>query len=189
MKNLKEEKFENSKYIKPKRFTYEKDDIKHTWDFIESKDSVSVLLYHNEFDSYVLVKQFRIPLWFYQEKNKMKLNEIGFSIELCSGLVDKNLSLEQIAIEECIEELGYEPKTINKIQDFYNGFGSGCSKQTLFFATINESDKISKGGGIDGEEIESVYVKVGDFENFIKDKFHSPLLSFAHLWFLKEQNQ
>lgn len=185
---LKEEEFKNSQYIKPKRFTYIKDNKKHTWDFIKSKDSVSILLYHKNLNSYILVKQFRIPLWYYQIKNNINTKDIGYSIELCSGLVDKDLDLKDIAIEECIEELGYKPKNIEKIQDFYNGFGSGCSKQTLFLAIVDEDDKISEGGGIDGEEIEAIYININEFENYLKDKFYSPLLSFVHLWFLKRTN-
>lgn len=43
MKNLQEDQFSNSKYIKPKRYTYiGKDNKKYTWDFIEALDSVSV---------------------------------------------------------------------------------------------------------------------------------------------------
>ena len=59
-----------------------------------------------------MVKQFRIPLWYYQIKNNINTKDIGYSIELCSGLVDKDLDLKDIAIEECIEELGYKGKNI-----------------------------------------------------------------------------
>lgn len=44
-KNLKELPFCESNYIKPKRFSYESNGKFCTWDFIESKDSVSILLY------------------------------------------------------------------------------------------------------------------------------------------------
>ncbi|MGJ9366340.1 NUDIX hydrolase, partial [Campylobacter jejuni] len=52
-KKLKELSFEKSKYIKPKRFAYESNGRLCTWDFIESKDSVSVLLYHKELESFI----------------------------------------------------------------------------------------------------------------------------------------
>ena len=41
---------------------------------------------------------------------------------------------------------------------------------------------------LDGEEIEAIYININEFENYLKDKFYSPLLSFAHLWFLKRTN-
>lgn len=189
--NLKEEHFDTSVYIKPKRFSYKSKDKICTWDFIEAKDSVSVLLYHQAFKSFVLVRQFRIPLWYHQslDKSYKKDENMGYTIELCSGLVDKNIPLEQIAKEECIEELGYAPKVLEKIADFYTGFGSGVSKQSFYFAVVNEEDKIAQGGGVDDEQIEAVYVKIEEFESFIKGAIHTPLVHFAYLWFIKEKSE
>lgn len=191
IQSLKQEEFKDSIYIKIKRFSYEKGGKKHSWDFIESLDSVSTLLYHKERQSFVFVRQFRIPLWDYQRRNNIILpqNELGYSVELCSGLVDKNLSLEDIAKEECLEELGYLPTCMEKIGDFYSGFGSGTSKQTLFYAELDESDKKGKGGGLDDEEIEAVFVKVKDFEAFSKKVIHATSFEFAYLWFLRNKAQ
>ena len=191
IQSLKQEEFKDSIYIKIKRFSYEKGGKKHSWDFIESLDSVSTLLYHKERQSFVFVRQFRIPLWDYQRRNNIILpqNELGYSVELCSGLVDKNLSLEDIAKEECLEELGYLPTYMEKIGDFYSGFGSGASKQSLFYAEIDESDKKGKGGGLDDEEIEAVFVKVKDFETFSKKVIHAASFEFAYLWFLRNKAQ
>lgn len=191
IQSLKQEEFKDSIYIKIKRFSYEKGGKKHSWDFIESLDSVSTLLYHKERQSFVFVRQFRIPLWDYQRRNNIILpqNELGYSVELCSGLVDKNLSLEDIAKEECLEELGYLPTCMEKIGDFYSGFGSGTSKQTLFYAELDESDKKGKGGGLDDEEIEAVFVKVKDFEAFSKKVIHAASFEFAYLWFLRNKAQ
>ncbi|KAA6224820.1 MULTISPECIES: NUDIX hydrolase [unclassified Campylobacter] len=185
--NLKEENFTGSNYIKPKRYSYISKGKLCTWDFIQPKDSVSVFLYHTSLKSFIFVRQFRIPMWFHQNNDKsyIKDENMGFTIELCSGLVDKNLSLEDIAKEECVEEVGYLPKNLEKIGDFYTGFGSGVSKQSFFFASIDESDKISNGGGVDNEEIEIIYVKVNKFDDFIKNLIHTPLLNFAYLWFMK----
>ncbi|ARJ56031.1 NUDIX domain-containing protein [Campylobacter cuniculorum] len=190
-KNLKEENFETSLYIKPKRFSYESREKTYFWDFIEVKDSVSVLLYHKDFESFIFVRQFRIPLWYHQSKDKSykKDENMGYSIELCSGLVDKNLSLEEIAKEECMEEIGYKPKFLEKIGDFYTGFGSGVSRQSFYFASLDESDKIGLGGGIDGEQIETIFVKVKECETFFSKTIHTPLLNFAYLWFMKEKAQ
>lgn len=191
-KNLKELPFCESNYIKPKRFSYESNGKFCTWDFIESKDSVSILLYHKELKSFIFVRQFRIPLWYHQkqDKNYHKDENMGYTIELCSGgLVDKDLPLEQIAKEECIEELGYAPKEFEKVGDFYTGFGSGVSKQSFYFAIVDENDKICDGGGVDDEQIEAVFVKINEYEEFSKKIIHTPLLDFAYLWFLKEKKE
>ena len=189
IKTLKQEEFKGSIYIKAKRYSYEKNGKKHTWDFIESLDSVSVLLYHKERQGFIFVRQFRVPLWDYQMRHNVKLpqGEMGYSVELCSGLVDKNLSVEDIAKEECLEELGYMPHFIEKIGEFYSGFGSGASKQSLFYAEVVESDKKGLGGGVDDEEIESVFVKVADFEDFCKGVIHAASFEFAYLWFMKNK--
>lgn len=188
-KNLKEERFIKSKYIKPKRYSYESNGKNYTWDFIEAMDSVSVLIYHQDKKSFIFVKQFRIPLWDYQKRNKINLQDMGFSIELCSGLVDKNLSLEDIAIEECIEEVGYKPKIIEKIDEFYTGFGSGVSMQHLFYAIVDDSCKLNEGGGIDGENIELVWIEKDEFEQFSKNNLiKTPLLEYAYLWFKNNTN-
>ena len=184
---IKELEFKNSKFIKPKRFEYLNNNQKNIWDFIETKDSVSIFLYHINSNSIILVRQFRISLWFYQNNyiSYIKDENMGFSLELCSGLVDKNLSLEQIAKEECIEELGFLPKKLIKIKDFYSGFGSGTSKQTLFFASVSDNDIINGGGGVDGEVIESVFVKLDNFTKYCDMFPHSSSLDFAYLWFLE----
>ncbi|WP_273404044.1 NUDIX domain-containing protein [Campylobacter avium] len=191
IQSLKQEEFTSSVYIKTKRFTFLRNGKKHSWDFVESLDSVSVLLYHKSLCSFVFVKQFRIPLWDYQLRNNMQLpkDELGKSVELCSGLVDKNLSIEDIAKEECLEEIGYLPKSVEKISEFYSGFGSGASKQTMFFAEIDEDDKKGLGGGLDDEEIEVVFVKVKDFEDFAKTVAHSSSFEFAYLWFMKHKSK
>lgn len=189
IKSLCEQPFTASKFLKPKRYTYEKGGKTHSWDFIEALDSVSVLLYHSSCRAFVLVRQFRVPLWDYQRRNALKIapSELGYSLELCSGLVDKKLTLEQIAIEECVEELGYKPRTLELIGHFYGGFGSGVSQQSIFFASVDECDKIGAGGGIDDEEIEAVFVEVKDFNEAMKTAAHAVGLEFAHLWFMKHK--
>ncbi|MBK1993886.1 NUDIX hydrolase [Campylobacter novaezeelandiae] len=150
------------------------------------------ILYFFKFKSLNLrynIKQFRIPLWHYQTslKEHKENKNLGYTIELCSGLIDKNLSIEEIAKEECIEELGFHPKKLEKINEFYSGFGSGVSKQNLYFAEISQKDKLSQGGGIDAEEIEAVYVKVVDFEEFTKNIIRNSLLDYSYFWFMKEK--
>lgn len=189
IKTLKQEPFGDSKYIKTKRFSYEKGGVRHSWDFIEQLDSVSVLLYHTQRESFIFVRQFRIPLWDHQVRNGAKCDpaELGYSVELCSGLVDKALSVADIAKEECIEELGYAPQKLEPIAEFYSGFGSCASRQSVFFAAVSEADKVGRGGGVDVEEIEPVFVHVGEFEKFAKKVVHSANFEFAYLWFMKNK--
>ncbi|WP_320153883.1 hypothetical protein [Campylobacter corcagiensis] len=51
----------DSKYIKPFRVKFEKNEKIFQWDCMKVHDSVSVLLYHRKKDAFLLVKQLRIP--------------------------------------------------------------------------------------------------------------------------------
>jgi UDP-sugar diphosphatase len=64
---------------------------------------VAVLLYHEEKKAFLLVKQFRAPVY-------LNDNSKTYTYELCAGLVDKDKSLIEIAKEEIDEECGYNVK-------------------------------------------------------------------------------
>lgn len=103
-----------SNFIKPFSILFERDGMTHKWDCIEVHDSVGILLFHTEFRAFVLVRQFRPSLWFHEHKFGENYAEMGVSYELCAGILDKNKSNEQIAIEEVEEELGYRVKSLKK---------------------------------------------------------------------------
>ena len=106
---------------------------------------------------FLFVKQFRIPVY-------LNDNNIKYTYELCAGLVDKDKSIEEIAIEEIAEESGYkvDAEDLTKITSFFTNVGISGAKQHLDFATICENQKISSGGGINDEQIELYFL---DFEN------------------------
>ena len=171
----------DSPYIRPCRMLYKENGNKRMWDFIQSHDSVAIILYHTQKDSLLFVKQFRPAVFISHQQ--------GYTYELCAGLVDKEgKSLEQIAKEEVLEECGYRVAQIQKITEFASSVGNSGAKQTLFYATITESDKVSQGGGVDGEVIESIFVKIQDLQDFLFDKtfIKTPGLGFAIMWFLHQ---
>ena len=94
----------NSKFITLNKMLYKQDGVQKSWDIAKVHDSVSVLIYNKDTSSFIVVKQFRPALYL--------KNGIGFSYELCAGIIDKDKSLEQIAIEEVEEECGYKIKNI-----------------------------------------------------------------------------
>ncbi|BDB65344.1 NUDIX hydrolase [Helicobacter cinaedi] len=194
----------DSAYVKPRRMLYVENGAKRSWDFIHSLDSVSVLLYHTQKQSLLFVKQFRPPVFVrhfgesylessYLESNKgdsKTQDEVGYTYELCAGLVDKKgKSVEQIAKEEIEEECGYKVNNLEYITSFATAVGHSGAKQSLFYAEINENDRVSTGGGIDGEVIESVFVKVDCLEQFLYDesKIKTPGLAFGVMWFLRNK--
>uniref|UniRef100_A0A3B4AHL1 Uridine diphosphate glucose pyrophosphatase NUDT14 n=1 Tax=Periophthalmus magnuspinnatus TaxID=409849 RepID=A0A3B4AHL1_9GOBI len=83
----------------------------------------------------------------------------GVTYELCAGLVDKpDLSLEEIARQEVLEECGYDvpASKLKKITSYRSGVGVTGSKQTMFYAEVSDDNRVSAGGGEpkEGELIE-----------------------------------
>lgn len=182
----------DSIYIKPRRMLYKENGFNRCWDFIQSMDSVAVMLYHKQKDSLLFVRQFR-PAVFARDNHSLssitsESKVRGYTYELCAGLVDKeNKSLEQIAQEEVQEECGYKVKSLTYITTFAMAVGHSGANQSLFYSHIGEEDKISDGGGIDGEVIELVFIKVNELESFLYDKNITKTagLGFGVLWFLR----
>jgi UDP-sugar diphosphatase len=178
---IKIEKIKNlckGQFLSLQKVFFEYKGKKRSWEVCKSNNSVSILLYHKEYNSFLIVKQFRMPVYL--------KNGDGFTYELCAGLIDKDKSDIEIAKEEILEECGYNVPldNIRKITEFYSSVGSSGAKQILYYAEIDESMKISNGGGIDDEDIELVFIKINDAKNIIfDDNFTTtPGLKFAFLW-------
>ena len=186
IEDLKISPLKETNYIKPLKVNFTLNGIKKSWEAVRSHDSVAVLLYHQEKRAFLFVKQFRIPVY-------LNDNNIKYTYELCAGLVDKDKSIEEIAIEEIDEECGYkvELENLQKITSFFTNVGISGAKQYLFFATICENQKLHSGGGINDEQIELYFLNVDDIDNFIFDetKEKTPGLIFSLYWFLKNQKE
>ncbi|MBD3790432.1 MAG: NUDIX hydrolase [Campylobacterales bacterium] len=175
---------EDARYVKTALATYHQDGIPKQWEVVQAHDSVAVLIYHEERDAFILVKQFR-PAVFIN-------NNHGVSIELCAGIVDKAMSLEQIAKEEIEEECGFAVplEKIERVTSFYTSVGFAGSKQTLYVARVNEVMRVSAGGGVEGELIEVIELPLKEAEEMMYDETitKTPGLLFAFMWWFA-QNQ
>lgn len=169
----------NPSFVFTSLASYTQNGIKKTWEIVKAHDSAAVLLYHTTKNAFVLVRQFRPATY-------ANVHTTGMSIELCAGIVDKNLSLEEIIQEEIFEECGYdvELSSISKITSFYTSVGFAGSKQTLYYAEIDESMMVSSGGGVDNEMIEVVYLDVNEAKTlmFDDDTIKTPGLLFGFSW-------
>ena len=186
IENLEICELKETNYIKPVKVKFTLNGVKKTWEAVISHDSVSILLYHTQKKAFLLVKQFRIPVYLNDEN-------IKFTFELCAGLIDKDKSVEEIAIEEIDEECGFEvqKKDILKITSFHTNVGISGAKQHLYFAKINDSMKKHNGGGINDEEIELHFLPLNECEEFVFDetKAKTPGLMFSFYWFLKNKEK
>jgi UDP-sugar diphosphatase len=176
--HFKLEPLSEPKFIQTALVRYEQNGIEKTWEIVQAHDSVAILIYHTQKDQFILVKQFR-PAVYLNDTN-------GETVELCAGIVDKKLPLVQIAVEEIEEECGYSVplEAIERITAFHTSVGFAGSKQTLYYAEVDEKMKVSEGGGIDGELIEVIELPTAELEHFIFNEkiTKTPGLMFAFMW-------
>lgn len=173
---------ENPRFVKPIRINYVQNNQELSWEAVRSHDSVAVLLYHKDRDAFILVKQFRPPVYVCDQSHL-------FTYELCAGIIDKECSLEQIAKEEIDEECGFDVavENIQKVTSFFTNVGVSGAKQHLFYATVDEHMNVHEGGGIHTESIEVVYLDRAEAKAFVYDenKAKTPGLMFAFYWFFE----
>ena len=171
----------DGQYIRPMFAKFELNGESRDWELLKIGNSVAILLYNKDSNSFVCVKQFR-PAVYLNHK-------ITYTMELCAGLLDKDCSIEQTAKEEILEECGFDVplESLEKLTAFYTCVGHAGSQQHLFFAEVDESQRVSSGGGIEGEEmIEVVEIPVEKARDLIFDETvaTTPGLMFAFEWFL-----
>jgi len=172
-----------SSFVKLERMSYLQDGIEKSWDIAQVHDSVAVLLYHVKKEAFVLVRQFRPPVYL--------KNRDGFTFELCAGIVDKDKTLKEIAKEEVYEECGYDIplESIEKITSYYTSVGFAGARQTLYYAEADEDLKVHAGGGVDAEMIEIEYLPLSKAKKFLLDesKAKTPGLMFAFMWWFENK--
>ena len=183
IEDFKTEPLKEGRFIKTALAKYRVNGKIKSWEIVRSADSVSILIYHRERDSFIFVRQFRAPVYIH--------NSDGMTLELCAGLIDRNLSIEEIAAEEIEEECGYRVKSssLHKVSSFYSAVGFAGSRQTLFYAEVDESMRVSDGGGVDDEDIEVIEVPVSQAKDIIfnEEISRTPGLMFALLWWIYER--
>ena len=174
-------------FVKPCFAKFKLNGEDRDWEIVKASDSVAILIYNIDSDSFVCVKQFR-PAVYLQDKGTN-----GVTLELCAGILDKDLSLEEIASEEIYEECGFkvEASKLSKITSFYTSVGFAGSKQHLYFVEVTESMRVNSGGGVVGEEmIEVVEIALSQVKKVMYDESipKTPGLLFAFNWFLAKKD-
>ena len=139
----------------------------------KSLDVVKILIYHTQKRAFVITKQFR-PLVYINHP------ELAYRYELCGGRVDKpNLTIEEIAKEEVLEECGYRVDTLEYITTF-----TTTAKMHLFYTIVDESMRVSDGGGVDDENIQNFYLPINKAKEFVLNPKYPnrPAMAFAIWW-------
>ena len=117
----------------------------------------------------------------------------GITYELCAGIVDKHVSLIQVAKEEVLEETGYDVPLENfqVVNSYITNIGTSGTTHTQYYCTVTDDMQINQGGGDieEGELIDVVYIPVAKSMDFVYDTSikKSCGLCFGFMWFDKFQ--
>ncbi|GAB1601364.1 uridine diphosphate glucose pyrophosphatase-like isoform X1 [Argonauta hians] len=196
--------FDKSDFIKPIRLYYDQNGVSKYWDFIKTSNSIAVLLFNPKREVLLFVKQFRPVVYLHRSSIQKKRGvesvdtqkypgSLGITTELCAGILDKDMSAQEIAQAEILEECGYKVPldSIERIMSYRNGVGTTGSVSTLFYAEITDQMKVAKGGGVaeEGEMIELLEIPACEIKNYIvNDTPPKPgALLLALFWFLEHK--
>jgi UDP-sugar diphosphatase len=183
--NLVESELKEPKFLHPVKLNYNQNGADKSWEVVKSHDSVAILIYHTEKRAFILVKQFRPPVY-------LNDNRYNYTAELCAGLIDKEKSIEVIAKEEIEEECGYRVDTdkIEKVTSFFTNVGVSGGRQHLFYVEVDDSMKIGDGGGVNDEEIILEYLPLEKAKEFVFNEniAKTPGLMFAFYWFFERNS-
>lgn len=191
----------DSKYIRPKRVVFKQNGLERTWDYYRQHDSVVILIFDVTKQAIVMVKQFRPSVYMTkieELKEKGSENEKldpaeGITFELCAGIVDRSGPVVDIACAEVLEETGYKvsPDKMEFVTK-YRSVGISGATQFFFYVEVEESQKVSEGGGLadEGEMIDVYFLPVDKVQQFVDD----PSIEnrpggalFALTWFLRKK--
>ncbi|MFM0011351.1 NUDIX domain-containing protein [Paraburkholderia sediminicola] len=118
-------------------------------------DGASVLLYHSQRRTVVLVRQFRLPAYL--------RGRSGYLLETPAGFLDGADPVARMK-QEVEEETGYRIASMHKV--FEALMVPGCVTHAVhcFVAGYTPEDKVSDGGGLmsEGEDIEVVELSIDD---------------------------
>jgi nudix-type nucleoside diphosphatase (YffH/AdpP family) len=123
----------------------------------ERGDAVAVLIFNRDTAEIVLVEQFRAPTL---DKGA---NE-GWIIEVVAGMIRTGETPEQAVIREAFEETGYRIKDPEHIATFFSSPGGSSERIFLYYAVVQEGQRIGLGGGSrsEGEDIKLITMSVDE---------------------------
>lgn len=173
----------NSNFVQPFRMLFKQAGKDKSWDLVKVHESVAIIIFNISSKKLVFVKQFRPAVYINSIPAEDRSNPIdttkypaklGFTLELCAGIVDKKKSLTEIAAEEILEECGYkiDHQNLEYIIQFHSGVGLSGDPQTIFYAEVTDEMKVSSGGGNseEGELIDVVEMSIAEVETFLSQK-------------------
>jgi nudix-type nucleoside diphosphatase (YffH/AdpP family) len=121
----------------------------------ERGDSVAALLFNSKTKHIVLVNQFKYPT---HEKGP------GWITETMAGMINEKEDAQSAVRREILEETGYRVRSLEHISTFYLSPGGSSERIILYYAELDDNDKITAGGGLaaENEDITNVELTIED---------------------------
>lgn len=147
---------------------------------VKRPDAVAIIVHNKKKKTIVMVRQFR-----YAIHDLVK----GTIYEIPAGKIDGNDKPLATAVRETYEECGYKlkAKNVKKIAEFFAAPGYTTEKFHLYYTVVTDTDKVSKGGGLE-EENEFITVEEVPEKKFkemaLKGKIIDAKTLVAAQWFI-----
>ena len=123
-------------------------------------NAVAVLIYNEDSNKVILVKQFRFPVAHYGSE---------FILEAVAGKIDGTEEPKDAAVREVFEEVGYKinKESLSKPIEIYPSPGYSTEKIYIFLVVVKDADKVEGAGGGLEEEDESIDIVELELHDFI----------------------
>ena len=149
---------------------------------LDRGDSVAVLIYEKDTDSFLFTEQFRYP---------SARRKIPFILELVAGAVEDGERPESSALREIEEEIGYEADQLTLIHRYFPTPGMSAEVINLFYTEVLSVQKSYNGGGAKSEQEDIKLVKLSRkrvFEKLSNQEFNNSITIIGLQWFLLNKN-
>ncbi len=131
---------------------------------IKKENAVAVLVFNHQSNKIILTKQLRYPI---ADQHPEPL------LEILAGKIDAGEDPLHAALREAKEEIGYtiQPENIHLLLSCYPTPGYSSELFYIYYASVNNADKINSGGGMDSENefIEVVEMEAEEFYAQVKN--------------------
>jgi nudix-type nucleoside diphosphatase (YffH/AdpP family) len=124
----------------------------------ERGDGVAALVFNEDTDRIILVRQFRYAT---------HLKGESWVIETVAGMKGADEDPEEAIIREIEDEIGYANAQLTTINNFFVSPGGTSERIYLYYAVVSNMHKVSEGGGL-ASEAEDIQILEYHFEELME---------------------